>query len=349
MSHRQPERYEPKPVREPYVAPKFDYHTDGRFHNSYPSVPVQTPNTRQRYDSRQLNSNYYFQDKEDQTHKGYLVMMRVAPRSLAEVVNAVQGSVSSITASNGYCVGFAEPYKEHGHQHPHQHHTREDLGKVKVLRPSYSYHNDAWWDPRDDRHQARYAVVVFWFKDASSARMCFESVGRFKQPDFPDSNPLQIVAIPLTYGRNRDAAPFSPESDHLTLFWTEFPSIHEGELYDFMKHYSEPAKKLMQEYGGNPYIAVCQYEAGWGPDLNKFGSPGYARYEVEQRRVGRPIKNAWLNPRTIIAVSSFPDMEALDAFYNDPRHKDLLGALGHFAEPVMIGVTLVRIRGTSRV
>ena len=38
-----------------------------------------------------------------------MVVMRVAPRSLSEVVNAVQSSVSSIAAHGGYCMGFAEP------------------------------------------------------------------------------------------------------------------------------------------------------------------------------------------------------------------------------------------------
>jgi len=44
-----------------------------------------------------------------QSNKGYMVVMRVAPRSLSEVVNAVQSSVSSVAAHGGYCMGFAEP------------------------------------------------------------------------------------------------------------------------------------------------------------------------------------------------------------------------------------------------
>ncbi|WAR13615.1 hypothetical protein MAR_027795, partial [Mya arenaria] len=151
-----------------------------------------------------------------EVHKGYLVMMRVAPRSLAEVINAVQSNVSSIAAFEGYCLGFAEPCLDNTreiHMSSQRYHQEKNNGKVKVLKSSYAVTQDPWWEPRDSRRSPRFATVAFWFKDAVSANKCFESVGRFRQPDFPDCNRPQIVAVPLTYGKDMET-PFDPEPQH---------------------------------------------------------------------------------------------------------------------------------------
>ncbi|XP_052817895.1 uncharacterized protein LOC128243922 isoform X2 [Mya arenaria] len=287
-----------------------------------------------------------------EVHKGYLVMMRVAPRSLAEVINAVQSNVSSIAAFEGYCLGFAEPCLDNTreiHMSSQRYHQEKNNGKVKVLKSSYAVTQDPWWEPRDSRRSPRFATVAFWFKDAVSANKCFESVGRFRQPDFPDCNRPQIVAVPLTYGKDMET-PFDPERETNTFLWAEYPSIHERYNYDFMANYSEPARKMIRAFGGNPYISVSEYLPGWDPDLNKFGAPGYARKEVEHRRVGRSIKgDGWVPPRSIIAVSAFPDMGALEGFFYDPQHEQMLANLSRYSEPVMVGFTLQKIRGTNRV
>ncbi|KAH3768883.1 hypothetical protein DPMN_170100 [Dreissena polymorpha] len=336
--------------REPYVAPKFDFRTDPRFHREYPQQQQQAPLPRQSdqyrsYDDHDRPAGDH-QDFFQQTHrdedtgatrkgydanKGYLVMMRFLPQDLSEVINAVQESVSSIAAHDGYAIGFSEP------------------GMVKILLPSHQMMaKDQWYDPRPG-HSARFAVACFWFKDAMAARVCFESTRRFKQPDFPNSSPPQIIAVPLTYGRNKDAAPFSPESDHLTLFWTEYPAIYERYKHDFLSNYSEPTRSLIKQYGGNPNIVVCRYKPGWDPDLNKFGTPGYARFEVHHQRVGRSIKNGWLLPDNFVTVSTFPSERALIDFYRDERYRTLLNTLPQYADPVMVAITLHRVRGTSRV
>ncbi|XP_052232138.1 uncharacterized protein LOC127845326 isoform X2 [Dreissena polymorpha] len=373
--------------REPYVAPKFDFRTDPRFHREYPQQQQQAPLPRQSDQYRSYDDHDrpagdhqdFFQQthrdedtgatrkgydevpragrankyttritdlltsitdpphKDDHFHrtmeanKGYLVMMRFLPQDLSEVINAVQESVSSIAAHDGYAIGFSEP------------------GMVKILLPSHQMMaKDQWYDPRPG-HSARFAVACFWFKDAMAARVCFESTRRFKQPDFPNSSPPQIIAVPLTYGRNKDAAPFSPESDHLTLFWTEYPAIYERYKHDFLSNYSEPTRSLIKQYGGNPNIVVCRYKPGWDPDLNKFGTPGYARFEVHHQRVGRSIKNGWLLPDNFVTVSTFPSERALIDFYRDERYRTLLNTLPQYADPVMVAITLHRVRGTSRV
>lgn len=62
-----------------------------------------------------------------------------------------------------------------------------------------------------------------------------------------------------------------------------------------------------------------RYKAGEPPDLNKFGSPGYARLEVPVERVGRSWRNSWLVPDTFVTISTFPSMDDVRTFYNDGK------------------------------
>ena len=88
---------------------------------------------------------------------------------------------------------------------------------MRILIPSHQMMaNDQWWDARDNR-MSRYAVCCFWFKDIFQAKRWFESAHRIKQPDFPNSSPYQVVAVPLTYGRNKEPVPFGPESKKETV------------------------------------------------------------------------------------------------------------------------------------
>ena len=64
---------------------------------------------------------------------------------------------------------------------------------------------DQWWDPRG---RPRFAVCLMWFRDVFACKRWFESAPRIKQPDFPNSSPYQVVAVPLTFGRNQEPLPF---------------------------------------------------------------------------------------------------------------------------------------------
>ena len=64
---------------------------------------------------------------------------------------------------------------------------------------------DRWWDPHGN---PRYAVCVMWFRDVFACKRWFESAPKIKQHDFPNSHPYQVLAIPLTFGRNQEPLPF---------------------------------------------------------------------------------------------------------------------------------------------
>lgn len=103
----------------------------------------------------------------------------------------------------------------------------------------------------------------------------------------------------------------------MTLLWHEFPNIYERKPNDFADNYSEPARRLMKQYGATPYISVCKYKAGWPQEPNKFGQPGYARYPQQNERMARSIKTGWIDPETYISVSAFPDMQSVEDYYRD--------------------------------
>ena len=105
--------------------------------------------------------------------------------------------------------------------------------------------------------------------------------------------------------------------DGITLLWHEFPNIYERSPRDFCDHYSEPARKLMKNFGATPHISLCKYEAGWPPEPNKFGQPGYARYSQQHERKARAVRTGWIEPNSYIAVSAFPNMKAVVDYYND--------------------------------
>ncbi|XP_060595839.1 uncharacterized protein LOC132749922 isoform X3 [Ruditapes philippinarum] len=322
-----PERYQEK---------KFDFRLDNRYHK----MPGERREGQPKADEHWQPAYAPYQERSEQTHKelydqhkGYLVMVRFRPGDISEVINAIQLSVSTLSSHNGYCIGFSEP------------------GLMQIVIPSHQMMaQDQWWDPRNQTSQ--YAVCCFWFQDYFQARSWFQTGSlRFKQPDFPNSNPYQVVAVPLTYGSGRDPRPFGPDRDEITLLWSEYPNIYERYEYDFRANYSDRVRDIVRAYGGNPYVSLCRYRAGEPVDLNKFGSPGYARFEIPERdkeRVGRSWKNSWIKPDTFITVSTFPDSDRVRSFYNDREFTDLRYKLSQYSDPVVVAITLRKVQGTSR-
>lgn len=89
------------------------------------------------------------------------------------------------------------------------------LLQMQIIMPSNQMMADNQWWNRSQGAQS--AVCCFWFKDINQAKRWFESAGRIKQPDFPNSNPYQAVAVPLTYG-HKATLPFGPKRMHAFVF-----------------------------------------------------------------------------------------------------------------------------------
>ena len=73
----------------------------------------------------------------------------------------------------------------------------------------------------------------------------------------------------------------------------------------------------MKHYGATPHISLCKYEAGWPPEANKFGQPGYARFEQQHERKARAVRTGWVEPNTYMTVSAFPNMGCVMDYFND--------------------------------
>ncbi|XP_053401262.1 uncharacterized protein LOC123550637 isoform X2 [Mercenaria mercenaria] len=263
-----------------------------------------------------------------EANKGYLVMVRVLQNDLGEVINAIQGSVSTLQAHDGYCIGFSE------------------TGLLHIVTPSHQMVAKHQWG------KSEFAIVLFWFKDYIQARSWFQTGSlRFKQPDFPNSNSYACIAVPLTYGNHRDPMAFGPGNDEMTLLWSEYPRIYERYTEDFLHNYSDRVKDIIKRYGGNPYVSISQFTTEQPKELNKYGSPGYARLEPsreDKARVGRSWKNPWVDDKSYITVSIFPSMQHVAAFYQDKEYEDLRYKLSQYSDPVMVAIKLLKVRGTTR-
>ena len=104
-----------------------------------------------------------------------------------------------------------------------------------------------------------------------------------------------------------------------TLLLTEFTHIYERFPNDFRDNFSDPARDQMKHYGAHPNISICKYQAGWPPEANKFGQASYDRREQQHERMARSIKQSWVSDGSFISVSTFPSMEAVEAYHRDGK------------------------------
>ena len=68
----------------------------------------------------------------------------------------------------------------------------------------------------DARGESQYAVCVMWFRDVYACKRFFET-REMVHADMPYSNRIQILTVPLTFGKNQEPFSFVP-GKNLFLF-----------------------------------------------------------------------------------------------------------------------------------
>ncbi|KAL3858978.1 hypothetical protein ACJMK2_009222, partial [Sinanodonta woodiana] len=227
-----------------------------------------------------------------QNSKGWLLFIRFDNRGLETFIHALQVSSSTQGKHGGFCVGIAAS------------------SEVIVMEGG-----DSWISP--NQRKTNFAVVVMWFASYFDAKEWLEMDHRIRQPSFPEPYGYECIAIPMNPA-HMEYGKFDPSlrsGQSVTFLITEYPSIQEPAQFPglFLNEFANPARQVMRDNYGLPYVAVVGYSPS---EMDPYKKANRTSPNV---RCARHIRKGWIRGNGILCVSIFPDQRFVNNVYLDSK------------------------------